>query len=722
MAAFRFFTGSLPKLAKWRKWLWAALLTASFVGLLAVLGSTQAQNLQDVLKIREKILLLRPFVLLLEVVTLFVTGAAARPQGRKAILAGTQQNRRYALALAGIFIGIFWSVPARVVASDPASFAGNTHPLGLILSLLLFALLPFALLMLVYRLLPQTLRYAASLLVVVPSWFLNANLLLFRGNYGEMEFTSFKSPLQISNNQIAFSGLLLGVLCSVLAGMYLHTTARSNSQANGQGNSLAARLDIVLWLFLALHAASIAGSFYQIARYQLSATPPKEQKQAPKGPQIAQSTIPLSRNANNIVILMLDKFMGGILPEVLGANPEMQQKLEGFTFYPNSVSQSNQTVGGFHPIIGGSEYTVEKMNQNKRPLSADIIEAFTMIPNALQGQGFGSYFVNVKYQIAPRARGTMQNRMKALKIHDIETPLDYSLLPSSAEVRSQASGKLKWQNFLAMLGVFQAFGPIFHQKIYDDGRWLGALGSSSLWAAIAFWEPYIQLLELKTLFEPSEQNQGTYALIHNHLPHNTGFADAHSYYASANNFRFALPPIPKILQEQDEQNGNQNLATFFLANYQTLYLIIEWLEQLKEQGLYDNTLIYLVSDHGSGYFNPAFAVQGRGPNVPIKANWHSLYMRKDIDSRASFQISDEFRTNADIPAEFLPQFGITHNPYSGKRLQPVESSSPLPLYNIDSGIQRAETLMGNDYEYHIRNRYWLKNAQIFDDKNWEFEP
>ena len=559
----------------------------------------------------------------------------------------------------------------------------------------------------------------------MPSWFINANLLLFRGNYGEMEFTSFKSPLQISNESIAFSALLLGVLCCALVGIYLGT-GNTSKQGKPQNNALIARLDVVLWLFLALHAASIANSLYQIARYHSQLSAPDNAADAlakePNGKKASEPNqrIPLSRSANNIVILMLDKFMGGILPEVLRANPQLQQKLEGFTFYPNSVSQSNQTVGGFHPIVGGSEYTVEKMNQNKRPLSADIIEAFTMIPNALPD--FASYFVNVKYQIAPRARGAMDSRMRALAIHDIETPLDYSLLPASAKVRRQAEGKLKWHNFLAMLGVFQAFGPIFRQKIYDNGRWLGALdapGSSSLWAAIAFWEPYIQLLELKTLFQPSETPNGTYALIHNHLPHNTGFADAHSYYANPDNFRFALPPIPQIIQEQDEQNGNQNLATFFLGNYQTLYL--EWLEQLKAQGLYDNTLIYLVSDHGSAYFNPAFAVQGRGPNAPLKANWHALYMRKDLNSRAPFQISGEFRTTADLPAELLPQFGITHNPYSGKRLEPVQNF-PLPLYAINSGIQRAEILMGNDYEYHIASRYHLNNPDIFNDENWEFVP
>ena len=731
---------------KWRKWLWAALLIASFAGLLvlAVLSyrSAQAGNLQAVLKIREKILLLRPFVLLLEVAALVVAGAGARPQGRTQRLVRTLRKgrkisgrdaatRRYALAMGGVFVGIFWSVPARVIASDPASFEGYTDALQLTRNLLLFALVPFALLMLLYLLVPkrlQGLRGFASVLVLMPSWFINANLLLFRGNYGEMEFTSFKSPLQISNNEIAFSGLLLGVLCSALMGIYLLLPQKAANRS-AKPNALAARLDMVLWLFLALHAASIASSLYQIARYHRQLSAPanaavsaERQNGKASAQNLAQQIplqIPLSRSANNIVILMLDKFMGGILPEVLRANPEMQEKLEGFTFYPNSVSQGSRTIGGFHPIVGGSEYTVEKMNQNKRPLSADIIEAFTMIPNALQGQGFASYFVNVEYDLASSARGAMQSNLNALGVQTIQTSLDYNLLPASANVRSQAKVKLKWHNFLAMLGVFQAFGPIFRQKIYDDGRWLGLLGSSSLWAAIAFWEPYIQLLELKTLFQPSEEFNGTYALIYNLLPHNTGFADAHSYYANPENFHFALPPIPQVVQEQDEQNDNQNLATLFLANYQTLYLVIEWLEQLKQQGLYDNTLIYLVSDHGSGSFDPSFAIQGWGPDALTKSNWHILYMRKDLNSRAPFQISGEFRTNADIPAEFLPQFGITHNPYSGKRLQPVQSN-PLPLYHVGGGIERTETLMGNDYQFYTRNRYHLKNFDIFTDENWEF--
>ena len=349
------------------------------------------------------------------------------------------------------------------------------------------------------------------------------------------------------------------------------------------------------------------------------------------------------------------------------------------------------------------------------------LKPLRLIPKALKPQGMASYFVNVQYVIAPRARGALEEQLAQEGVQIYQTELDYALLPPTSSIRNPKAGKqqsaenkIEWQNFLALMGLFQGFGPIFREKIYNHSNWMGLLGSS--WASVAFWRPYIELLSLNNLFAPSKSATGSYVLYHNHLPHNSGFASSHDYFGNPDNFRFPLPRIPKILQKQDEQNGNQDLATLFLANYQSLYLVADWLETLKTQGLYDNTLIYLVSDHGSTAFDPSFAVQGR-EGQRSKGNWHSLYMRKDFAARGSLRTDNNFRTVADIPSEFLPQFGVLKNPHNEKPLQPVRSE-PIPLYVVE-GIQRGEQLVGKDYQYYIRSQYYLHNRDIFTDQNWK---
>ena len=531
-----------------------------------------------------------------------------------------------------------------------------------------------------------------------------------------MEFTSFKKPLEISNNTIAASALLLALLFLILPALYL-------SWQKSAVLEKVKRLDQALIFFLlVLHGISIITSFYKIIQYQMQTQNIAKEKlakeakgESEKTVETNQNLIQLSQNGQNAIILVLDKFIGSMVPEILNANPTLAKMLDGFTYYPNTVSQSNQTYGGLHPIVGGSEYTIEKMNENERSLATDILEALTMIPKALsqksQGRKLNSYFVNVKYLIMPRARGALQERFASLKIQELETSLDYSLLPNPKQVRSNAGGKLKWQNFLAMLGVFQVFGPIFREKIYDDGRWLNTLGSTDLWASIAFWEPYIQLLGLLQWFESDNSLDGAYVLIHNHLPHNTTFHDSYSYFANQKNFAFPLSKIPNALQQEDTKNGNKRLATLFLANYQTLYLIAQWLETLKQQRLYDNTIIYLVSDHGE-------RIQQRSAKMPYQSAWHSLYMHKGLNARGQLKISNEFRTVADIPAEFLPEFGVSHNPYSGRKLEPVRSE-PIPLYDIVSNLARNEQKAGNDRKYFINGLYYLHNRNIFDNANWQ---
>ncbi|WGK70040.1 YidC/Oxa1 family membrane protein insertase [Candidatus Haliotispira prima] len=771
-------TGKRSTGGKLRLGLWISLQAITLLLLLrlAQLGLQSAAltsgQIQHLLEIRREVQLLRP-VTLLPAFAAIVAGLAMLrtqnfglgwalllpknlplycrscrkpgngPAGRARALIAGEINRnslkRYVLALIGIFVGMFWTVPTRVIASDPSSFEGNTGAWQLTGSLFLFCALPLLFFTVLYFVLPLVLRHYSSCLAAVGAWFFSANILLFPGKYGAMEFTSFKTPLQIGNHAIVASVLLLAVLLLTL----LTSCLTWQWQSPGRSGR-PAKLDQALPFLLVLHGIVILTNLYRVGDYHIQLTHSKQNNHAEIQPtkqrmQKTQETnretatssanapihVRLSKNGNNIVILMLDKFMGGMVPEILQANPKLAQRLDGFTFYPNAVSQSHQTYGGFHPIVGGSEYTVEQMNRNGRPLAADIMEAFTMIPKALRSKqkesrqtpsGLASHFVNVKYLIVPEARGAMQQRLADEEVRVLETSLDYSLLPNPKLVQNQAGSRLKWQNFLAMLGVFQSFGPIFRENIYDDGRWLNTLGDPDLWASIAFWEPYIQLLGLKELFVSDDTLSGAYALIHNHFPHNTTFNGAFDYYGQQANFDFPLPDIPNILEQEDAKNGNRSLATLFLANYETLYLLADWLDNLKERGLYDNTLIYLTSDHGSRYFDPSFTVQRHEGGVR-KSNFHSLYMRKDMEARGPLKISEDFRTMADIPAEFLPQFGITENPYSGKVLEPVRSE-PISLYVV-ADMTRNEALGGSAHQYHIANQYNLHNRNIFDDANWE---
>ena len=303
-----------------------------------------------------------------------------RPVSRFSMKSSVHFLPRYVLGIANILLAMFYVVPSRIFASDPSTFEGNDN-LRVVLQLSIFVFLGITLAALAYLLLPKILRYYASLLAAVATWFFSANVLLFPGDYGPMEFTSFRRPLEISTNSVAASVVLLGALLLVLLPIYL--------LGQHQAPKWPKKLDQTLYLILGLHAFAIFGSLYQIARFHNDLgrtlrkgapfaraasrnveTAPKTENPEPSKPR----SIPLSQTERNVLILVLDKFMGGFVPDILQADPSLAKRLDGFIYYPNAVSQAQRTYGALHPIVGGSDYTVEKMNANKHSLAADIMK------------------------------------------------------------------------------------------------------------------------------------------------------------------------------------------------------------------------------------------------------------------------------------------------------------------------------------------------------------
>ena len=59
-------------------------------------------------------------------------------------------------------------------------------------------------------------------------------------------------------------------------------------------------------------------------------------------PDYASELLSFSRE-QNVLVIMLDMFCGGFIPDILDANPELYKNFEGFTWYANTLSTSDCT-------------------------------------------------------------------------------------------------------------------------------------------------------------------------------------------------------------------------------------------------------------------------------------------------------------------------------------------------------------------------------------------
>jgi arylsulfatase A-like enzyme len=142
-------------------------------------------------------------------------------------------------------------------------------------------------------------------------------------------------------------------------------------------------------------------------------------------------------------------------------------------------------------------------------------------------------------------------------------------------------------------------------------------------------------------------------------------------------------------------------------------LLGKWFETMQANGVYDNTRIIIVADHGRG--DAEMPENIKLPGGGILQTYNPLLFVKDFGSSGGIAERREFMTNADVP--LLALEGIVNepkNPATGNVLQSEK----------DGGVQVTTlgalgTSSHSKYLYNIRSNAWLfVRDNIFDAANW----
>ena len=78
--------------------------------------------------------------------------------------------------------------------------------------------------------------------------------------------------------------------------------------------------------------------------------------------------IPLSKTGQNVVILMLDRSVGDLVPYLMEEKPSLKEQFNDFTYYPNTISYGTHTLYAAPALFGGYEYTPERINERENEL------------------------------------------------------------------------------------------------------------------------------------------------------------------------------------------------------------------------------------------------------------------------------------------------------------------------------------------------------------------
>ena len=95
---------------------------------------------------------------------------------------------------------------------------------------------------------------------------------------------------------------------------------------------------------------------------------------------------------------MLDRAISSYLPYIFNEKPELKEKFDGFTYYPNTISYGVATNFGAPPIYGGYEYTPEEMNKRSSEKLVDKHnEALKVMPTLFGENGYDVTIIEPTY-------------------------------------------------------------------------------------------------------------------------------------------------------------------------------------------------------------------------------------------------------------------------------------------------------------------------------------
>jgi arylsulfatase A-like enzyme len=142
--------------------------------------------------------------------------------------------------------------------------------------------------------------------------------------------------------------------------------------------------------------------------------------------------------------------------------------------------------------------------------------------------------------------------------------------------------------------------------------------------------------------------------------------------------------------------------------------INRWIDFLKKEGVYDNTKIIIVSDHGNSFDTDMFENTGM-------ESFNPLLMVKPFNARGALVISEEFMTNADVPA-IAAEGAINHpvNPYLGTPVAP-QNDGFNPGRKIPQTVARGVSFQPRrhgPYVYNLSRIREFTGPDVFHASSW----
>ena len=414
--------------------------------------------------------------------------------------------------------------------------------------------------------------------------------------------------------------------------------------------------------------------------------------------EIASHFFSLSKNGKNIVVIMLDMFTGDHVELITKQEPSLINKLSGFVWYKDSISSGSHTVIGKAPILGG--YSLHplsiKNSEKKESLEKVVNKSWNELFVKLLDKGF-------QVNISEQDWLDYNYLKKEIGSRDViigDKRILSSLVKKYQDIHNiSIKNNYKTKYVLSSMSLFYLMPYSIKNRIYDNGSWFGSFadGSVNIKNLIDNSNSYGMLEQIPSFSNiKNDLNSFIYfSSVVTHLPWsldsdcNTEFLkDRDQKYRAMYGKPYKFGPMPRHV-------NNEKCALRALSS---------WFDWMKRNGVYDNTKIIIVSDHGYGddikpVLNPSRLYNGYSVHLG------SLLMVKEFYQNGDLRIDEKTKTaNWDVRDIILDSEYLTN----------LQNNQNRVRCSILGGLNRAN---------HKENEYIIKyklctNGDSRDSKTW----
>ncbi|MBR3251761.1 MAG: YidC/Oxa1 family membrane protein insertase [Erysipelotrichaceae bacterium] len=420
--------------------------------------------------------------------------------------------------------------------------------------------------------------------------------------------------------------------------------------------------------------------------------------------------IHFSENERNIVVIMLDRAISMYVPYILNETSELQEQFSGFTFFPNAISFGATTNIGTPGLFGGYEYTPEEINKRSDELLVDKQnEALKVMPVLFDNNEFDVVVCDppyANYKWIPDL--SVFDEYEGIKAYNTEGAFSEKFDTSLDALNRN----------LFLYSVSKITPSVFHNAIYNCGNYLSADYCLDSVTRISTIDPdFINSYQaLSHLIDMSfiGNEKGLFLMLQNGITHEPILLQEPEYlpdeyvdnseYLENDTYKYSIfGDTLEIINQTQLEHYHVNIKAFMELG--------KWFDFLKKEGVYDNTRIIIVSDHGF----PLYLNEDLITSFDDVMSFNALLMVKDYNSK-EFSVDNSFMTVADVP--YLATEEIIEKPvnvFTGKEIEKMEKENTV--FNVFAS-RIHDTNVNNGTQF-IEDKWYSVHDNCLDTENWK---